>query len=453
MDIDIFFPERGQSNKEALETCARCPVNRQCLEYKQRTETEYGIWGGQVAARSKRSHPPPNPRPTQEPAKMIPKTLSASSAQIYEECPARWKAEYIDRGRDMGNAAASLGTVCHSCAEVWVVDGHYQNPQNKAATMKAIYDKMYWLHFSDSSRYDEGLDLVQKWLRRQNWEGRTVISAEQKDFFDVPVQVSGGILSIKFNYIMDRMDELDSPDGELWIDVTDYKTLQMPVSAEQLKHKLQARCYALAAQIKFPKATRIWVNFDLWRHDSVGCVFTRMDNVATWNYLKALAQRIVDDDDPQEILGEGCRYCVRKSVCKELTSHISVGGILGVTDPVEAADKRRMFDAASRALAQLVEQLDKVILGHMQHNEITHYSTGAYDIDVAVSGRREIDAQRARLIIGDALMAERSKLTIAQVDDLLKGDLLTNEQKSSLRSLVTRQPGEPRVKITKVPTI
>lgn len=48
---DMFFPERGQSRKEAKKMCAECPVSDECNEYASRTGTTYGIWGGQVLQR------------------------------------------------------------------------------------------------------------------------------------------------------------------------------------------------------------------------------------------------------------------------------------------------------------------------------------------------------------------------------------------------------------------
>lgn len=48
MPIELFFPERGASTKEAKATCAGCPVQTDCLDYAleigERNIT--GVWGG-----------------------------------------------------------------------------------------------------------------------------------------------------------------------------------------------------------------------------------------------------------------------------------------------------------------------------------------------------------------------------------------------------------------------
>ena len=40
-----FFPERGESGRQAKAICAVCPVRPQCLEFGLRTGSS-GVWGG-----------------------------------------------------------------------------------------------------------------------------------------------------------------------------------------------------------------------------------------------------------------------------------------------------------------------------------------------------------------------------------------------------------------------
>jgi WhiB family redox-sensing transcriptional regulator len=51
---DLFFPERGDSTREAKETCASCPVRVECLEYALDLGITHGIWGGK-SERERRS--------------------------------------------------------------------------------------------------------------------------------------------------------------------------------------------------------------------------------------------------------------------------------------------------------------------------------------------------------------------------------------------------------------
>lgn len=45
-DIDIFFSLDERDQKEALELCKACPVQRECLQDALETREMYGIWGG-----------------------------------------------------------------------------------------------------------------------------------------------------------------------------------------------------------------------------------------------------------------------------------------------------------------------------------------------------------------------------------------------------------------------
>lgn len=52
--VDVFFPGKGDSQKEAKAICARCPVRVQCDDYANRTNSTYGIWGGKIRHRHKK---------------------------------------------------------------------------------------------------------------------------------------------------------------------------------------------------------------------------------------------------------------------------------------------------------------------------------------------------------------------------------------------------------------
>lgn len=43
---DLFFPERGESVRQAKEVCQGCEVRHDCLEYAMQSSEKFGIWGG-----------------------------------------------------------------------------------------------------------------------------------------------------------------------------------------------------------------------------------------------------------------------------------------------------------------------------------------------------------------------------------------------------------------------
>ena len=53
-DLEVFFPERGESAGPARQVCAVCPVRQPCLDYAITNRIAYGVWGG-LAERERRA--------------------------------------------------------------------------------------------------------------------------------------------------------------------------------------------------------------------------------------------------------------------------------------------------------------------------------------------------------------------------------------------------------------
>lgn len=51
MDINVFYPERGEDVQAARKVCAGCRVQAECLEYAltHNTSDDYGVWGDSTA--------------------------------------------------------------------------------------------------------------------------------------------------------------------------------------------------------------------------------------------------------------------------------------------------------------------------------------------------------------------------------------------------------------------
>ena len=46
MDVDMFYPERGQNVRKAIAVCAGCIVIKECLRYAIDNSIKVGIFGG-----------------------------------------------------------------------------------------------------------------------------------------------------------------------------------------------------------------------------------------------------------------------------------------------------------------------------------------------------------------------------------------------------------------------
>ena len=45
-DPEVFFPDKGQTGRDAKRICAACPVTKPCLEFALAHGITWGIWGG-----------------------------------------------------------------------------------------------------------------------------------------------------------------------------------------------------------------------------------------------------------------------------------------------------------------------------------------------------------------------------------------------------------------------
>lgn len=45
-DPEAFFPEHGESTRDAKRICTSCDVKTQCLEYALENDERFGVWGG-----------------------------------------------------------------------------------------------------------------------------------------------------------------------------------------------------------------------------------------------------------------------------------------------------------------------------------------------------------------------------------------------------------------------
>ena len=383
---------------------------------------------------------------------MRPKSFSATALEVAELCPARYGAENVEYGRGIANSAASLGSTVHGALENFVKMCHLDKTHEPSLNLLIDLYKMSWITEMGNGDfvgedYDDGVEMLTKWFKRTDFNSFEVISCEIKENF--PVNTTDG--PIPFNYIWDRHDRLD----ENTLRVVDYKTNRWGINADILRRKVQARCYALAAQIKYKDEPieRIWIEFDMLRHDGpVGVVFTREDNAATWRWLKDTAERILkmDPENLEERLNPNCNFCVRKVECGALHKNVAVGGIFSIGSAVEAVDQRANLEYQKKAIQNLIDELDTIILAEGKQNDIFEFESELNKLTIGVSSRRTVDAERVEMVIGPRLMEKYGgkSITLGSIDKMLKASDLTDEQKKQVKGLIYSKTGEPSVKVS-----
>jgi hypothetical protein len=383
---------------------------------------------------------------------MEPVSFSATALNVYELCPARYKAEHLDRAKGFGGTAATLGSTVHGALELFVQTCYIDKTETPTFDLLIDYLKISYTMTFGSSNYEtieymEGYEMLKRWFARTSFEGVSVISCEKKDFFDVPTSIGPK----PFNYIWDRFDQI----GPKTFKVVDYKSNRWNITHDDLKKKIQARGYSLAAAIQLKKQgieyDRIWVEFDMLRHSPIGISFSWEDNKVTWEYILRTAEEIIatNDDEVMEKLNNECRFCVRKLECNALKKNILVGGIHSLGGIEEVIDTRAQLDWQSKGLASLIADLDAKILAEAKERDMHEFESDDVLLKIGVSSTRAVDAERVQHVIGDKLFEQfgDTKITMASIDKLLKGNDLTSEQKAGLRALIYQKAGEPRVKV------
>lgn len=372
----------------------------------------------------------------------------------------RWKSEYIDRAPNFSNAAADVGTSVHGGLEEYVkavfIDkshAHLSRTELKELLI-TFYQMSYIQTFGTSDietqEYKDGFDLSMKWFGRTDLASKPMLkveSAELKETILVPYNhPDGTVENLKFNYIMDRVDQISET---VW-EVVDYKTVRVPISPEDLVNKIQARAYALAIQIKHPEATRVIVTFDLLRHEQVSIEFNREDNIAFWRFLCSETQRIVNlnESDVRPTLNAECQYCVKKFTCKLMQGNISAGGIhsLSVNESVDMIAKLK---DQMKANGRIVEALEEIVMRHAAETDTLHWETedGLREVEIAVGRRRTFPAHRAAEVMGPELFAQMGSMTLGNLEKIIKDDSLDADMRKELKSMIGYTNGNLNVKI------
>lgn len=379
---------------------------------------------------------------------MIPRTLSASSILVSEACMKRWEVENFHRAPRMSSAPADVGNSVHFALEKHVVAVYFDKTVlwDDVDHLRNMYQMGYMQTFRsgnfDTPEYKDGLQMVLNW-HGNHPEGleNEVIACETKEFFELPTSAG----PIKFNYIFDREDKM----GENEYEVVDYKTLRAAIKdPEDLKRKPQPRVYALAMQIKYPEAKRIWVTFDMLRYDPVSVSFNREENKATWRWLRRAAERIIatEEGEAEETLNAECKWCIRKTECETLMRADEAGMALDL-DMDEIAERRLRITHAMDGLKWAADELDKRLLKEAEVLDQLEFDTPRFDIEITSSSRRKVNSNAVSHIVGPEVSAKYASFTISNIDKLLKSGEIDEDQAKQVKAQITRSWSEPSAKI------
>ncbi|WKW85499.1 Cas4 family exonuclease [Rhodococcus phage Reynauld] len=388
---------------------------------------------------------------------MQPKTLSASSLNNWEDCPAKFKASNIDFIPESGKKeAAKVGTSVHYALEhfvraVYMEKTHQWDDQKY---LLELYTKGYEIEFHSADRkadtYKDGLKLTKEWHKRTDLTGWEIDNVEEKKRFPI------GTTGIKFTYIFDRVMKRIDEHGRRILYVTDYKSIRRTYTFNELERMLQMRMYALMAAIEYRdwKPDEIWVELDLLRYSPVSIEVTRKELIEALGYLVRTVRliRSADENDLPRTIGSGCKYCPIAATCEPLQDNIAGGGIASISDIDEVGALRYRLNGQREALENLVNDLDEKLKAHAEQSDVSNFSAGGHPVKIFASGRRGLsNSAAAASIIGPEYMKQFGKLNISDVDKLLDSGMLRDEQEAQLRRLITKNYNKASVKVEAIP--
>lgn len=386
---------------------------------------------------------------------MLLRTISASSLTTFSECPRRFKAENIDRvPRTGGPGPAGVGTACHEALEKYVRAVYMEKTRGEDfAYLAGLYKVAFIREFNTADltvpEFQDGMDMLENWYGRTDLSNTEIISVEVKDHMIINT-IDG---PRKYNYIWDRCDRLYEGNKKI-IRVVDYKSIRAYLTPEDLREKIQARMYAMAAatQFKDENPDEIWVQFDLLRYGTVEVKFSRDDNLKTWKYVRDTANLILEmpDEKIPETLGPGCMFCVRKTTCGSLRKNVNGGGLLSLADSDEDLAKARLeLEGVQKAAKYALDEIDNLMVTKAKASGELETETDSYKIALTSRRTRIVDDQEVAMILGPELTAQLGKISITAIDKLVKGNEISAAKKSQLQGAISYRQSELRPKITK----
>jgi hypothetical protein len=319
---------------------------------------------------------------------------------------------------------------------------------------KMSYMKVFGTFEASGEMFDDGVEMLTKWFNRQDWTGVEVISVETKTNFELKSKKHE--VSIPFNYIFDRLDVLERDEqGEPTVlRIVDYKTNRWALRPDDLDKKIQARIYAMVTQMNYKNAKRIWVQFDLLRHEAVGRVFSREQNIATWRrihngYDMILEAEPNDEGNYPETLNSECLFCVRKTSCNAYLKNVAAGGVFSFGSPEEIVDRRALLQWQVKAATAAIKELDELILEQAKTEDVKVYESANNRITFGVSSRRDVDPRMVEMVVGSELFSDYGgkKIAMGQFDKMMKDPRVSPAQRAQLKNLIHYNLGDPTVKV------
>jgi RecB family exonuclease len=363
--------------------------------------------------------------------------LSVSKIRKFLECPANWKACYVDENWSEESYPIQVGNIVHGTLERMVGEGMDLEEAMGAALEEDVDDPPF-------EAAQESRELVEQYLATEyaNFEG--TIDVERKFTVSVGDHDLTGVI--------DRVDDM----GNGVYEIIDYKTSYLPMSQDELDHSLQMHAYHYAARELYPDAERFVMSLDMIRHDqrvTTTGALEDVENIST--YLQAMGdkmERAVAEGDFEPSLHKYCCYCHVRHDCPvyqdAISNPLDVLFHEGV-DPESVVEQMNHLKAVEKVLKQRKSELETLLVQAVEDSRGDKVTTSGHSVDVSASRRGEYPPELAIPILQKhgVDIAEVVRIYKTKADKAASGN---PELKAALEEIKRTRLGSPKPKITDI---
>ncbi len=289
--------------------------------------------------------------------------LSFTRVDTFEQCPRRFRYQYVDGLPQVPAPQLSFGSSLHAVLE-WLYDRKHPVLPSLDATLRALYAVWESDGYAEVEReeqlvaYDHARRIVTEMHARIETEGLRLPVAVEAWFelpFDDDVVVVGAI---------DRIDAHE--DGSLH--VVDYKTNRRARSRSQVRKSLQLAIYALAVEELYGRRPSTVALDFIVPGVTVVVPVEELELDAVPDRLAAVARRIRAGEDTP-VPNRLCDWCDFKDICPAWAEEgrMQIDGSLsadGTDVPASLGRALRERDRLRRSLvrdAKRIERLETAI--------------------------------------------------------------------------------------------
>lgn len=286
--------------------------------------------------------------------------LSFTRVDTFEQCPRRFRYQYVDGLPQTPAPQLSFGSSLHAALE-WLYDRKHPVLPSLEDTLQALYDRWETDGYVDVDReeqlvaYEHARRILTAQHQRIEQQGfRLPVSVEA--WFELPFEDDVVVVGA-----IDRIDAHE--DGSLH--VVDYKTNRRARTRSQVRGSLQLAIYALATESLYGRAPSTVALDFIVPGVTVTVPVEELDLEAVPRRLAAVARRIRAGEDvptPNRL----CDWCDFKDICPAWVAEAGAS-IEGEEEPatlgraIQERDRlRRRLERDTRRMQQLESGIDRL---------------------------------------------------------------------------------------------